>query len=509
MADEEKDDVIHQNSMEDEAEPANEMNLSSKASIPGPKEAEPTPQWKIITVKIIDHWTFTTWMTILTIYALFGDDLRLLAFGKSADETFYGISVVCLFFFGIEVVAASLAKENYWLGFFFWLDVVATVSLIPDIGWIWDPIVGENSGGTDAAQASQLARAGRASRAGTRAGRIIRIIRIIRLIRIVKLYKMAQEARDAKDAEDNVGQLQRASVVYRGGEAPIVASQTGNDIRDPPAYDIGSASASQSFDRYLDEMNGAKLAGTENTPGQQPFFSNASKIHPMPSSGGIATEQSEEKEDEFAVPEESKVGRKLSELTTKRVIILVLGMMFGLPLFTVNLYEDENTSFQFGLELINTFIAEPLEFEKAWDIFIDEHDDIDTPLVYMEFKFRDKYEASTKLEELRTIEQEPATLEDAGDDDFYTAVAIFDLRANTRLQAGLNMARTVFVCIVLAVSSILFSKDANDLVLGPIETMMDKVNKISKNPLEAVQEEEREAVAKQLALEENPLLAKE
>ena len=41
-----------------------------------------------------------------------------------------------------------------------------------------------------------------------------------------------------------MGQLQRASVVYRGGEAPIVASQTGNDIRDPPAYDIGSASAS-------------------------------------------------------------------------------------------------------------------------------------------------------------------------------------------------------------------------------------------------------------------------
>jgi len=51
----------------------------------------------------------------------------------------------------------------------------------------------------------------------------------------------------------------------------------------------------------------------------------------------------------------------------------------------------------------------------------------------MEFKFRDKYEADTKLEELRTIEQEPATLEDAGDDDFYTAVAIFDLRSNTRL----------------------------------------------------------------------------
>jgi hypothetical protein len=58
------------------------------------------------------------------------------------------------------------------------------------------------------------------------------------------------------------------------------------------------------------------------------------------------------------------------------------------------------------------------------------------------------------------------------------------------------MARTIFVCIVLALSSIMFSKDANDLVLGPIENMMDKVNKIAKNPLEAVQEEEKEAVAR-------------
>ena len=248
MADKEEEDVIHQNSMEDEANEPSQAGLdfSSKHSIAASKaeEPEPIPLWKVWTIKIIDHWSFTTWMTILTIYALFGDDLRLLAFAKSADETFYGISVVCLFFFLAEVIAASFAKENYWLGFFFWLDVVATVSLIPDIGWIWDPIVGENSGGTDAAQASQLARAGRASRAGTRAGRIIRIIRIIRLIRIVKLYKMAQEAREAKDDDHAHGQLQRSTVVYRGGDSPIIAPNANIAVSDQPAYDVDSASAS-------------------------------------------------------------------------------------------------------------------------------------------------------------------------------------------------------------------------------------------------------------------------
>lgn len=90
-------------------------------------------------------------MTLLTIYALFGDDLRLLATSKDADPGFYGITSVCLLFFLVEVVLGSIAKEGYWLGFFFWLDVVATVSLIPDIGWIWDPIMGNEDGGSDAA----------------------------------------------------------------------------------------------------------------------------------------------------------------------------------------------------------------------------------------------------------------------------------------------------------------------------------------------------------------------
>jgi hypothetical protein len=119
-----------------------EEQRGSIGNVPPPLVEKITPQWKMVTIKILDHWSFTVWMTSLTVYALFGDDLRLLATPKSADEIFYGISVVCLAFFAAEVVMASLVKEAYWLGFFFWLDVVATVSLIPDIGWIWDPIVG-------------------------------------------------------------------------------------------------------------------------------------------------------------------------------------------------------------------------------------------------------------------------------------------------------------------------------------------------------------------------------
>ena len=55
--------------------------------------------------------------------------------------------------------------------------------------------------------------------------------------------------------------------------------------------------------------------------------------------------------------------------------------------------------------------------------------------------------------------------------------------------------QTIFVCIVLTIGAIIFTKDANDLVIGPIEQMMIKVQRIAKNPLEAAKEEENEAVA--------------
>jgi hypothetical protein len=88
-------------------------------------------------------------------------------------------------------------RDDYWLGFYFWLDIISTVSLIFDIGWIMDLIVGvgqTSSNGNNVQQATKMARAGRGARIGTRAARLARIIRLIRLLRIVKLYKSANLA---------------------------------------------------------------------------------------------------------------------------------------------------------------------------------------------------------------------------------------------------------------------------------------------------------------------------
>jgi len=126
-------------------------------------------------------------MTVITIYALFFDDIRILLVPKRYDDIFFGITLIGMICFALEIVLASYAKYDYIFSFFFYLDFVSTISMIPDCGWIWDAIVGDESGGNNATDLAKTSRASKVTR-------VIRILRLIRLIRIVKLYKQKQLA---------------------------------------------------------------------------------------------------------------------------------------------------------------------------------------------------------------------------------------------------------------------------------------------------------------------------
>lgn len=146
------------------------------------------PRWKLKSRKFLNHYITVIVMTLITIYALFFDDIRVIAFTKKDDDVFYGLTLLGMIAFLWEIIMASLVAEDYWLSFFFWLDLVSTVSMIPDCGWIWDPL----TGGNEQSNATDLAKTSRAGRVT----KVIRVIRLIRLIRIVKLYKQAKLARE-------------------------------------------------------------------------------------------------------------------------------------------------------------------------------------------------------------------------------------------------------------------------------------------------------------------------
>ncbi len=52
-------------------------------------------------------------------------------------------------------------------------------------------------------------------------------------------------------------------------------------------------------------------------------------------------------------------------------------------------------------------------------------------------------------------------------------------REDEKLEALLNIIRTIFVCFVLACGSLMISKDVNEIALQPLEEMIGKVNLIA------------------------------
>ena len=54
------------------------------------------------------------------------------------------------------------------------------------------------------------------------------------------------------------------------------------------------------------------------------------------------------------------------------------------------------------------------------------------------------------------------------------------------------MCRTTFIIVVLGLASIYFTKDAQILVLDPLERMIEKIKAIAQNPLIAASEDVHE-----------------
>ena len=188
-------------------------------------------------------------------------------------------------------------------------------------------------------------------------------------------------------------------------------------------------------------------------------------------------------DEEIKIPNESRVSKKLSELTTKRVVILILAMLFILPFWGYETWVDTYKSWDYGLKVVyELYKSEGITSDayiQAGDKYISEHEDHKLwAILYFKAPGRTTFE-ELDTDDLRYVEFAEYT---ESDEEF---VASFDRRFNVRLEAWLSISKTVFVCIVLSLGSIFFSSDANKLVLTPIERMIEKVRAIAKNPLAA------------------------
>lgn len=166
-------------------------------------------------------------ITLLTLYSLFSDDLRTAFFTRKVDMGFDVLSLVVMVIFLVEIVLSTLVIEDYFLSFFFFLDIVSTVSIIFDVNFISDLIFATST----SSSVAQLASQSKASRAATRA---VRIVKLFRIFRIIKLYKNSEKAKEIKE-QNKKRQLQKEKAESQPNnpaivEAPVKENQNSQNL---------------------------------------------------------------------------------------------------------------------------------------------------------------------------------------------------------------------------------------------------------------------------------------
>uniref|UniRef100_A0A7S3CQX1 Guanylate cyclase domain-containing protein n=1 Tax=Strombidium rassoulzadegani TaxID=1082188 RepID=A0A7S3CQX1_9SPIT len=207
-------------------------------------------------------------------------------------------------------------------------------------------------------------------------------------------------------------------------------------------------------------------------------------------------------DEEVEIPEESKISKILSDKTTRTVVILVLTMLFSTQLCQPdNFLETVYVHTQALKHLVQIYdLGDEYneDYVKSLEHFKNEtrKDDAELyPLVFLQFgdpnstfsmaMIKDQ-EWEPRLVDLRIDEYNSITIKAENGVDF---IAAYSMKTSSQLEAIINISRTTFICLVLSFASIFFTKDAQTLVLDPLERMIEKVKLMAQNPLAAATDE--------------------
>ena len=114
-----------------------------------------------------------------------------------------------LILFTVEILASSVVIVEYKYSFFFYLDIIATLSIMFDIAFLNDflgLLIGQSPNtikvnAIPGVMFIETATAGKIEQ-------VVKSLRLIRLIRIIKLYKYAMQALTKNEDEDEQEQME-------------------------------------------------------------------------------------------------------------------------------------------------------------------------------------------------------------------------------------------------------------------------------------------------------------
>lgn len=149
----------------------------------------------------------------------------MIATDKAADNYFYSALTLSFALFAIEILTTTVAVDDFKYSFFFYLDIIATLSLVNDIPWLLNLLVITIGQRPDYESVNAIP--GVIFTENAASGMIAQVLtslRLIRLIRIIKLYKYFLKSQSKKeDKEDGPITQKKKRVEPTSSNAAIAA----------------------------------------------------------------------------------------------------------------------------------------------------------------------------------------------------------------------------------------------------------------------------------------------
>jgi hypothetical protein len=440
------------------------------------------------TAALVEGAYWQSIMLVLTIYVLFAEDIKASSLPPSVDHAFRGAAAFVFAAFVLELLIRCVCEDAFFGRFFFWLDLGAALSLLPDF------LPQEN--------AAELAygRAGRAARVGARLGRIVRFVRVVQQLRALALERMRAKRLERRMAALAAAEEAEASAMGVPVEALRAAQNASRRLQLSAAAKVAAATAAAGDWAHEEEPTGAarddkaKVSQTE-VVGEDRRTARRRRSSAAPSHGATGMARA------------SAVWERLNTAMSRKLILGLLSVIIVLPFlevhirdFSPDLFLASLEEWPLGSEGFNATLASFSAFggggsdaARHLAISVDVCGAPGIAAVTLPPGACDDGVAGVAWVELL---RRGAAVEGPGARRFselltvlsasQNSFVIYDIKPERVLEAKLNAALTIGIVGLLLIWAYYFAKDAHRLLINPIGKMVSLINLLAENPIQCV-----------------------
>lgn len=159
-----------------------EMGPPKTRKRPSTAGKKAVPKWKALALefnKILNHNITQGILALALVVSLFLPDLWVISNpDNDADIALNVILVITFVLFVLEVVVTTIAREEYFNSFFFWMDILGTLSILIDITWISNSVSMLQAN----ADNGTTLRAARVAKLGAKSGRLAKLVKLFKFL---------------------------------------------------------------------------------------------------------------------------------------------------------------------------------------------------------------------------------------------------------------------------------------------------------------------------------------